>query len=102
MSSISNVLCPPIYLAEDEYGQYSVVDGKQRLTAIRAFMAERLELSKLEKFTELENRSFEQLPQELQNVLNIRPYVRVVTLLKQSDPALKFEVFTRLNRGGEP
>lgn len=101
-SFLLNVPVPPIYLAEDEYGHYSVVDGKQRLTAIRAFMTEKLYLRKLEKFAELENLSLEQLPQELQNALNIRPYVRVVTLLKQSDPALKFEVFTRLNRGGEP
>lgn len=101
-SFLLNVPVPPIYLAEDEYGRYSVVDGKQRLTAIRAFMAERLELRALEKFTELEGMSFERLPEPLQNALNIRPYVRVVTLLKQSDPALKFEVFTRLNRGGEP
>lgn len=101
-SFLLNVPVPPIYLAEDEYGQYSVVDGKQRLTAIRAFMTENLELRALEKFTELENLSFAHLPGPLQNALNIRPYVRVVTLLKQSDPTLKFEVFTRLNRGGEP
>lgn len=101
-SFLLNVPVPPIYLAEDEYGQYSVVDGKQRLTAIRAFMSEKLELCALEKFTELENTSFDGLPETLQNALRIRPYVRVVTLLKQSDPTLKFEVFTRLNRGGEP
>jgi len=101
-SFLLNVPVPPIYLAEDEYGQYSVVDGKQRLTAIRAFMTGNLVLRALEKFTELENRSFATLPEPLQNALNIRPYVRVVTLLKQSDPTLKFEVFTRLNRGGEP
>lgn len=79
-----------------------MVDGKQRLTAIREFMIENLKLRQLEQFTELENRSLDELPEPLQNALNIRPYVRVVTLLKQSDPALKFEVFTRLNRGGEP
>ena len=101
-SFLLNVPVPPIYLAEDEYGQYSVVDGKQRLTAIRAFMVEDLKLRTLEKFTELENKSFGDLPEPLQNALKIRPYVRVVTLLKQSDPSLKFEVFTRLNRGGEP
>lgn len=101
-SFLLNVPVPPIYLAEDEYGQYSVVDGKQRLTAIRAFMTEKLELCGIEKFTELGGRSFADLPEPLQNALNIRPYVRVVTLLKQSDPTLKFEVFTRLNRGGEP
>lgn len=101
-SFLLNVPVPPIYLAEDEYGQYSVVDGKQRLTAIRAFMNENLALRSLEKFTEIEGRSFSELPEPLRNALNIRPYVRVVTLLKQSDPNLKFEVFTRLNRGGEP
>lgn len=101
-SFLLNVPVPPIYLAEDEYGQYSVVDGKQRLTAIRAFMLEGLQLRAVESFFELEGKSFVSLPEPLQNALNIRPYVRVVTLLKQSDPSLKFEVFTRLNRGGEP
>ncbi len=101
-SFLLNVPVPPIYLAEDEYGQYSVVDGKQRLTAIRSFMVEKLKLRALENFAELEDRSFDNLPEPLQNALKIRPYVRVVTLLKQSNPSLKFEVFTRLNRGGEP
>lgn len=100
-SFLMNVPVPPIYLAEDAYGQYSVVDGKQRLTAIHAFMVEKLKLKDLETFSELEGYDFDHLPEDLQNALNIRPYVRVVTLLKQSDPTLKFEVFTRLNKGGE-
>ena len=33
--------------------------------------------------------------------IRIRPYIRVITLLKQSDPNLKYEVFNRLNTGGE-
>jgi len=101
-SFLMNVPVPPIYLAEDAYGQYSVVDGKQRLTAIHAFMVGGLRLKSLENFDELEGLAFEDLPEDLSNALSIRPYVRVVTLLKQSDPNLKFEVFTRLNRGGEP
>lgn len=100
-SFLMNVPVPPIYLAENAYGQYSVVDGKQRLTAIHAFMSGKLKLKGLETFKEIEGYEFGNLPKDLQNALNIRPYVRVVTLLKQSDPSLKFEVFTRLNRGGE-
>jgi hypothetical protein len=100
-SFLMNIPVPPIYLAEDELGKYSVVDGKQRLTAIHTFMADKLQLTGLESFTELENMTFSQLPEVLRNSLEIRPYVRVVTLLKQSDPLLKFEVFTRLNTGGE-
>jgi hypothetical protein len=101
-SFLLNIPVPPIYLAEDELGKYSIVDGKQRLTAIHAFMLSNLKLTGLESFTELEGMTFAQLPEALRNSLEIRPYVRVVTLLKQSDPLLKFEVFTRLNTGGAP
>lgn len=100
-SFLLNVPVPPVYLAEDEFGRYSVVDGKQRITAIWRFMTNDLMLSKLETFHELEGIRFDRLPSDLQNALDVRPYLRVVTLLKQSDPELKFEVFTRLNKGGE-
>jgi len=101
-SFILNVPIPPIYLAEDDYGNYSVIDGKQRLTAVYLFMKENMRLLSLENFKEMEGATFEKLPSSIQNALNIRPYFRVVTLLKQSDPNIKYEVFTRLNTGGEP
>jgi len=63
-------------------------------------MREELVLTELERFIELQDKKFSELPADLQNALRIRPYVRVVTLLKQSDPELKYEVFTRLNTGG--
>jgi hypothetical protein len=100
-SFLLNIPVPPIYLAEDDFGTYSVIDGKQRLTAIRDFMRNDLVLSELETFKELEGLTFSQLPSELSNALQIRPYLRVVTLLKQSDPDLKYDVFERLNTGGE-
>lgn len=100
-SFLLNVPVPAIYLAESAAGQYSVVDGKQRITAIHQFMSNGMRLKGLESFIELEGLCFAELPEELKNALEIRPYVRVVTLLKQSDPSLKFEVFTRLNKGGE-
>lgn len=100
-SFVLNIPVPPIYLAEDNFGRYSVIDGKQRLTAIRDFMRDSLHLSDLATFTELEGAFFRDLPPELANALQIRPYLRVVTLLRQSDPTLKYEVFERLNTGGE-
>lgn len=100
-SFLLNVPVPPIYLAEDAFGQYSVVDGKQRITAIHRFINDQLSLSGLETFHEIEGLRFSELPQDMRNALEVRPYLRVITLLKQSDPTLKFEVFTRLNRGGE-
>lgn len=100
-SFLLNVPVPPVYLSEDEYGQYSVIDGKQRITAIRDFLSGDLSLRHLKKFPELEGAKFEDLPSQLQNALTVRPYIRVTTLLKQSNENLKYEVFLRLNTGGD-
>lgn len=100
-SFLLNIPVPPVYLAEDEYGKYSIIDGKQRVTAINKFMKRDMKLSNLERFAELEGFNFSKLPPELKNAISIRPYIRVITLLKQSDPNLKYEVFTRLNTGGD-
>ncbi len=99
-SFLLNIPVPPIYLAEDEYGVYSVIDGKQRINSINKFLRGKLALKNLEEFKELEGFTFEMLPAPLSNALKIRPYLRVVTLLRQSDPDLKHEVFLRLNKAG--
>ena len=99
-SFLLNIPVPPIFLAEDEYGKYSVIDGKQRITAIYNFIYKGMKLEDLEKFKDLEGYTFKGLPAQLNNALKIRPYLRVITLLKQSDPDLKYEVFNRLNTGG--
>ncbi|NBW50576.1 MAG: DUF262 domain-containing protein [Betaproteobacteria bacterium] len=101
-SFLLNVPVPPVYLAEDDFGTYSVIDGKQRISAIFRFLRDQLILDDLTGFAELNKLKFSQLPKPLQNALSIRPYLRVVTLLKQTDPELKYEVFTRLNTGGHP
>lgn len=100
-SFILNVPVPPVYLSEDDFGKYSVIDGKQRITAIRDFLGRRLKLFGLKRFKELEGAGFDDLPNQIQNALSVRPYIRVITLLRQTDPMLKYEVFLRLNTGGE-
>lgn len=100
-SFLLNIPVPPIYLSEDEYGKYSIIDGKQRVTAIYNFILKNEKLINLEKFKEIENFTFNQLPSQLNNALKIRPYIRVITLLNQSDTLLKYEVFNRLNTGGD-
>lgn len=100
-SFLLNVPIPPVYLSEDNYGEYSVIDGKQRITAIYEFLNGNLKLKNLKEFSTLDGYGFNDLPEQLRRALTIRPYIRVITLLKQSDPEIKYEVFLRLNTGGE-
>jgi hypothetical protein len=99
-SFLLNVPVPPIYLAEEEYGIYSIIDGKQRITAVSDYLNNSFSLRGLDEFSDLNGAKFRELPKPLQNALKVRPYLRVITLLKQSSPKLKYEVFIRLNRGG--
>jgi hypothetical protein len=99
-SFLLNVPVPPIYLAEEEYGIYSIIDGKQRITAVSDYLNNSFALRGLAEFPELNGARFRELPRPLQSALKVRPYLRVITILKQSHPRLKYEVFIRLNRGG--
>jgi hypothetical protein len=99
-SFLMNVPVPPIFLNEDKYGQYSVIDGKQRLMAITDFFKGKLELTGLKVFSDINNKTFEDLPPRLQSVIKTRPTLRAIIILRQSDEDVKFEVFQRLNTGG--
>jgi len=99
-SFFMNVPVPPIFLNEDSYGKYSVIDGKQRLTAIYEFLRNRLVLSDLEVFSEINGKAYNDIDIELQSVISMRPTLRAVIILRQSDADIKYEVFQRLNSGG--
>jgi hypothetical protein len=99
-SFLMNVPVPPVFLNEDDYGKFSVIDGKQRIRAIDQFMRGALKLRDLKVFSDINGRTFDDLPESLQNVLRTRANIRAVIILRQSDPDIKFEVFQRLNTGG--
>lgn len=99
-SFLMNVPIPPVFLNEDSYGEYSVIDGKQRLTAISEFMRGRLRLQGLTVFSDINGQTFDELPPKLQRVIRTRPTIRAIIILRQSDEDVKFEVFQRLNTGG--
>ncbi len=99
-SFLMNVPVPPIFLNEDDFGKYSVIDGKQRLSAIHEFIGGKLTLKGLVVFKDLNGLNFFDLPIEFQNSLKIRATVRAIIILRQSDKDIKYEVFQRLNTGG--
>lgn len=101
-SFLCNIPVPPVYLAEDiaRIGSYSVIDGKQRLTAISQFFANKLVLRGLTRLSGLNGMRHKDLPEGIRNSLGMKN-LRVTTLLRQSSEELKHEVFLRLNTGGE-
>jgi hypothetical protein len=99
-SFLMNVPVPPIYLNEDRYGKYSVIDGKQRLLSIHAFMRGKLTLTGLEVFKDINGLNIEGLPDQLRQIMRVRPTLRAIIVLKQSDEDVKLQVFRRLNTGG--
>lgn len=99
-SFLMNVPVPPIFLNEDDFGKYSVIDGKQRLSAISEFISGKLTLKGLEVFKDLNGLNLYDLPIEFQNSVKIRTTIRAIIILRQSDKDIKHEVFQRLNTGG--
>ena len=100
-SFLLNVPVPPIYLSEERDGTYTAIDGKQRLNAINQFMNDRLSLTSIEGFKSASGYRFSEMSDDIKNAFKLKPFLRVITLLNQTDSDLKYEVFLRLNRGGE-
>lgn len=99
-SIIMNVPIPPVFLGEDKYGSYVVLDGRQRLTAIYEFLKNTYSLEKLVVWSELNGMRFSDI--ELKGLSGVlkRRFIPAVVLLRESSPEVKYDVFDRLNTGG--
>lgn len=83
--------------------KYEVVDGVQRLTAIKRFMAKNaektLKLNKLEYMTEFNGKFFDDLPANIQRRIreqNIQAYI----IMQGTPNKIKSSIFRRINTGG--
>lgn len=110
-SIILRIPLPSFYFNEDKDGNYSVVDGLQRLSTIFQFIDSKelsrsisipiddLKLSDMQYLTDLNGKTFDEIP---------RPYKRTIneleitsTIIRPSTPDLvRFNIFARLNQGG--
>jgi Protein of unknown function DUF262 len=104
-SFIMNVPVPPIFLYEYDFNRYEVMDGLQRLTAVKEYYSNTYSLSGLEYWTELEGLAYNNLPSRIRDGIS-RRYLSSIVLLKETshgeeDPErLKRFVFGRINTGG--
>ncbi|RPH88754.1 MAG: DUF262 domain-containing protein [Chroococcales cyanobacterium metabat2.561] len=104
-SFLMNIPVPPLILYETSYNSYEVMDGQQRITAIENFYNNKLQLTGLEIWPELEGRTYESLPAKIKDGINRRAISTIVVItesLSDREEALSLKqlVFERLNTGG--
>jgi len=105
-SLLMNVPIPPIFLYERDLAKYEVMDGQQRLNAIRSFLANEFKLRDLKTWPELNGRRFVDLPPRIQAGLMRRGLAAAIVLTESGQDELtamelRQYVFERLNTGGE-
>ena len=104
-SFLMNIPVPPLILYETSYNSYEVMDGQQRITAIENFYNNKLKLTGLEIWPELEGRTYKSLPAKIKDGINRRAISTIVVItesLSDTEEALSLKqlVFERLNTGG--
>lgn len=104
-SFLMNIPVPPIFLYENDYNQYEIMDGRQRIDTLRSFMNNEFPLRSLEFWKELEGKRHHDLPLIIQRGL-ARRTINAVVLLAETSKEKEHEVdirkilFKRLNTGG--
>jgi Protein of unknown function DUF262 len=104
-SFLINIPVPPIILYEKNYNSYEVIDGQQRISSIREFYENKLKLTDLEIWPELNGLTYNQLPVKLRAGINRRSISSIALMTEsilESEEAffLKKIAFERLNTGG--
>jgi len=106
-SLLLKIPIPTFYMAEVRGGGLAVVDGVQRLTTIVRFVhpdyigADPLKLSGLQYLHEHNGKTFGELPERLQDQI-LEAQLTVNLILQGTPEEVMFEIFTRINTGGQP
>ncbi|MCA6247122.1 MAG: DUF262 domain-containing protein [Phenylobacterium sp.] len=90
---------PFMFFYQTDAGRMEIVDGSQRMRAMRAFLKEGLRLRDLVLVPELNGFQFNDLAEDRRNKLE-DVTIRTILLNTDTDPATRAEMFARINRAG--
>lgn len=108
-SLLLNIPVPPVFLYESDAARYEVMDGQQRLNAVREFIASDFALASLEVLAPLNGLRYSRCPPRIKRSLDRASISAIVLLLEseneKSPKSLSMTdvrrfIFDRLNSGG--
>ncbi|WP_433562075.1 DUF262 domain-containing protein [Nocardia sp. CA-151230] len=100
-SLLLQIPLPAFYFAEDRGGMFRVVDGLQRLSTVHEFVKGGFALDELEYLEGEREKTFAELDPPLRRRLHNAQIV--VHVIEPSTPnRVKYDIFKRINTGGEP
>lgn len=90
---------PFLFFYQMPDGRMEIVDGAQRMRAMRAFLKKGLRLTDLSLVPELNGFAFSDLPEDRRNKFE-DVTIRTIVLDTNTDPSTRAEMFARINKSG--
>lgn len=99
-SVLLNIPLPPIYVNEDKFGRYIIVDGLQRTVTLQAFIEKKdFKLNGLMVLKDLNGKGFDDLSALLKTKIEDKQLF--IYIIKPTVPtAMVYDIFNRINTGG--